>query len=71
MICSNFCLFVLHITVLHHAAHIRHTDTRTSKVREDFIKGPYNRAFYWLKALTSAFTFKSQLRHYAKRVPKQ
>ena len=37
MICSNFCLFVLHITVLHHAAHTRHTDTELqTKVSEDF-----------------------------------
>ena len=62
MICSNFCLFVLHITVLHHAAHTRHTDTRTSN------EG--SRRFSWLKAHTSAFTFKKLLRHYAKWVPK-
>ena len=28
------------------------------------------RAFSWLKAPTSAFTFKTLLRHYAKQVPK-
>ena len=39
------------------------------KVREDFTiteKAP-TRAFSWLKAPTSAFTFKTLLRHYAKR----
>ena len=30
-------------------------------------EGPYYRAFSWLKAPTSAFTFKTLLRHYAKR----
>ena len=30
-------------------------------------EGPYTRAFSWLKAPTSAFTFKTLLRHYAKR----
>ena len=28
------------------------------------------RAFSWLKAPTSAFTFKTQLKHYAKQAPK-
>ena len=39
-----------------------------TKVREDFTiteKAP-TRAFSWLKAPTSAFTFKTLLRHYAK-----
>ena len=30
-------------------------------------EGPYTRAFSWLKAPTSAFTFKTLLRHYAKQ----
>ena len=30
-------------------------------------RGPLNRAFSWLKAPTSAFTFKTLLRHYAKQ----
>ena len=41
-----------------------------TEVREDFTiteKAP-NRAFSWLKAPTSAFTFKTLLRHYAKRM---
>ena len=29
-----------------------------------------NRAFSWLKAPTSAFTFETLLRHYAKQAPK-
>ena len=40
------------------------------KVPEDFTikeKAP-TRAFSWLKAATSAFTFKTLLRHYAKRM---
>ena len=31
-------------------------------------EGPYYRAFSWLKAGTTAFTFKTLLRHYAKWV---
>ena len=30
-------------------------------------EGPFSRAFSWLKAPSSAFTFKTLLRHYAKR----
>ena len=37
------------------------------KVREDFIERAPTRAFSWLKAPTSAFTFKTLLRHYAKQ----
>ena len=40
-----------------------------TKVLEDFTitaKAP-TRAFSWLNALTSTFTFKTQLRHYAKQ----
>ena len=40
-----------------------------TKLREDFTimeKAP-TRAFSWLKVPTSAFTFKTLLRHYAKR----
>ena len=43
------------------------------KVPEDYVKfynhkeGPYYRAFSWLKASTSPFTFKTLLRHYAKQ----
>ena len=29
--------------------------------------GPYDAAFSWLQAATSTFTFKTLLRHYAKR----
>ena len=31
-------------------------------------KAPTNRSFFWLKAATTAFTFKILLRHYAKLV---
>ena len=37
-----------------------------ANLREDYEKF-YNRVFSWLKPLTSAFTFKTLLRHYAKQ----
>ena len=54
---------------------ISHTDThrpleiQTKAIRRFVIteKAPI-RAFSWLKAATTAFTFKTLLRHYAKRV---
>ena len=48
---------------------IRASNEGYPNVREDFTiteKAP-TRAFSWLKAPTSAFTFKTLLRHYAKR----
>ena len=38
-----------------------------TNLREDFTEKAPTRVFSWLKALTSAFTFKTQLRYYAKQ----
>ena len=40
---------------------------RLGKVLQSWRRGPYLRAFSWLKGSTGAFTFKTLLRHYAKR----
>ena len=46
-----------------------HTSASKSSIRRFVIteKAP-TRAFFWLKAATTAFTFKTLLRHYAKQV---
>ena len=40
---------------------------RLGKVLQSWRRGPYLRAFSWLKGSTGAFTFKTLLRHYDKR----
>ena len=50
-----------------------HVEPET-KVREDYTNTQKaltrTRAFSWLKAATSTFTFKTPFRHYAKQMPK-
>ena len=48
------------------------TSASKSSIRRFVIteKAPTIRAFSWLKAATTAFTFKTLLRHYAKQAPK-
>ena len=63
---------LLHRAALHpaHSLVLRPALQLATRVREDFTiteKAP-TRAFSYLKAATTAFTFKTLLRHYAKRV---
>ena len=60
-----------HDAVLHHLYHLLGAPGELlqsySKVREDFaITEKALRAFSWLKVPTSAFTYKTLLRHYTK-----
>ena len=62
-----------HDAVLHHLHHLLGAPGELlllesySKVREDFaITEKALRAFSWLKVPTSAFTYKTLLRHYSK-----